>query len=315
MTCCALHITQLRSGALVAGVGLVTFLCAGSIAVSQPPRTEEEQAEQHRVFREHARLVKEETRSAKARELQIELELDHLDPAGLPAEDWAKEWAGVYSQGFGLGGHILKIAPVSGWYFEEWTDIGVFDLNHGEIIEQMPGGVRLSLAIDPASDTKPYMSDTLLFFRWGDARCALPESRAYWLCNALNQGDVIARPGVDVLVRAGDAKKAIAGLPALPAKYAVFLHDKPVEDFITKVEDVRTIGGQVRAKVTISKGSDEGVFPQQRFQTRQNTGWADLEVIETTGQSATLVFWVSGSALADPKPPEVNQRISTHARQ
>lgn len=267
-------------------------------------------------YHEHRKLIENERLSAKARELQIDLELDRLgDRSELAPDDWAREWAGTYSTGDGFGGRILKIAPVSGWYFEHWSDVGVLHFNHGEVIEEVPDGLRLSLAIDLASDTDPYMSDTLLFFRWGDARCALPESRAFWLCNGLNQNSVTSRPRLGVLVRSEDAKKAMPGPPLLPAKYAAFLHDKPVEAFITKVEDVRTIGGQLRAKVTISKGADEGVFPQQRFQTRQNTGWADLEVIETTGQSATLVFWISGSALADPKPPEVNQRISTHARQ
>ena len=74
--------------------------------------------------------------TVEARRKEIEKELKALDRTKLKADDWAKEWAGTYSTGDGLGMNVrIAVAPKSGITYTWHGCQGLYDANHGEIVE------------------------------------------------------------------------------------------------------------------------------------------------------------------------------------
>src|SRR5437016_5194826 len=93
------------------------------------------------------------------REKNIEAELAGLDRAQLKQYEWAKEWAGTYYVGDGLGVNILiELAPKSGVTYTSHGCMGLYDYNHGDVGQSFPGGLTVNLESDPRRRHCDFMS-------------------------------------------------------------------------------------------------------------------------------------------------------------
>lgn len=207
------------------------------------------------------------------REALIDAELKALDRAKLTDKDWAKEWAGTYSCGDGLGMNAtIMIAPKAGLSYTWYGCLGLYDKNHGPITKADAEGIEvdLKLATD-GPETMSYLSPKLYFVKWGDRRYLVPESKMLTLVNNYNEGGY-ARSGMFSIPRKreeGDPwrrfEDAPPGRPQLPSAYDKLLRDKPIALTVTKVttEPDAHVTGDVwasRSTIEFKGGSDAGVY-------------------------------------------------------
>ncbi len=123
------------------------------------------------------------------RERRIDAELAAMDRPSLADDDWAKEWAGSYYTGDGLGMNVtIKIAPKAGITYTWHGCMGLYDANHGDIVETFDGGVIVRLAIDTKISYFSFMSTKLYFVKWGERRYLVPEAQMLELVNNYNAG-------------------------------------------------------------------------------------------------------------------------------
>ncbi|HTU25420.1 MAG TPA: hypothetical protein VMF30_08490 [Pirellulales bacterium] len=206
---------------------------------------------------------------ANARGSRINAELAALDRNKLADDDWAKEWAGNYFEGDGLGRNVhIDIVPRAGVVYK-LTGCGAFDVNHGEVVETFPDGVKANLAVDPRFYDDRIMSSRLYFVRWGNQRFLVPAACMITLVNNYNLGGYRRRamPGIP----RRDGKVVFEGLPdeppgrpELPAEFARLIVDMPTR---AKVIDVKMTadkkgqyGRHVEGDVTIDAGRDKRFF-------------------------------------------------------
>lgn len=222
-----------------------------------------------------ADLTAEEPRIKDRKEL-IEIELKHLDRAALKDSDWAKEWAGTYYEGDGLGENVsVYLAPKAGIAFLNYGCLGLYGGDHGEVVEALPDGLRLKLAFGDARNS--FLSERIYFVKWADQRFLVPEWLMTRFINDYNQGGYAraAMYGIPRLVTEGQPRHMFGaagpqGRPELPPKFAKMLHTKPVDLTVAKVTEPtsRNVTGQVNARactIEFQGGSDQGVYVGQEF--------------------------------------------------
>lgn len=213
-----------------------------------------------------------EVRAMTARERRIQSELGRLDD---------HEWAGSYYEGDGLGTNVrLQVAPEGGAVYT-WTGcMGLYDFNHGEIVDVADGRLHLELAMDPALNhgllqaglLRSDMSADWLWFDWGKLRFMVPTIQMVSFCNDVNGG---SSEWAEYPHRAMDGSKPVilpfekrpAGMPAVPAAYRPFLLEQPLSGtlgqagaptFLGTLHPERPIH-EVRA--TVDLGREEGLLP------------------------------------------------------
>jgi len=266
-------------------------------------------------------LTAEEARIKDRKEL-IEIELKHLDRAGLKDSDWAKEWAGTYYEGDGLGENVsVYLAPKAGIAFLNYGCMGLYGGDHGEIAEVLPDGLRLKLAFGDARNS--FLSERIYFVKWADQRYLVPEWLMTKFINDYNQGGYARAEmyGIPRLVTEGQPRRrfrAPDGRPELPAKYAKMLHTKSAILTVTKVTDPtsRNVTGQVNARactVEFQGGSDQGVYIGQefRFPKAITTSGGFIRITAVAAATSTGEFTAFYSGGESVRVPAVGETIST----
>ncbi len=271
--------------------------------------------------------VDEELSRHMERSARIEAELDTLDNHGD-----SHEWAGLYYQGDGTGRNVtLLIAPESGAAYSWMGCLGMYDLNHGEIVSVTPEGIELALAVDPrlnkrwypAGLARRYLSSRWIPVRWGPERFLIPECQIIPFCNDVNGGGAAAgfpRQKLDPDASWRERARRPEGLPELPSTYAPFLLVEPLTTSIREASEPRLIGeftsGPLKYAVSarIELGLEHGLLPGMLLHAiepeRQGTG----EVLSAEPDAATLEFRF---ALFDHARdvPRAGWRLSTRWRQ
>jgi hypothetical protein len=203
----------------------------------------------------------------------IATELQHLDLASLPLNHWAREWAGTYYTGDGLGMNVhIRIAPNTGVIYTWNGCVGLYDSAFGDIVETFPGGVRIALKTPDKPSYFDYMSDTLYFVRWGDLRFLVPETQLQKMVDNFNEGGFARTLMFNIPRKRGDHtprtyKDACpSGMPELPPAYAAKLVDHVIHMRVIHTSEAfgRTEKWQVEAasfRVRLNAGREQGVFP------------------------------------------------------
>lgn len=295
--------------ALIAGICIAAFMLGSAHGqpASRAPAASPE------GFREHARLVRAQTDAAQERRAKIDRELEAIkaDPPASPA--WAKEWAGVYvpSDSGGFGSRVMALAPVAGLAYIDRTDVGISDLNHGDIVGEVDGGVRVQLAIDPAIAHNPAVSETIYFVRWGERRYLVPECRMEAFCRSYNAAAGFTSDAIERFpLHADDHRKPEGGIPAVPEQYAARILKGPVEASIVSVENARVDRAIASGSAVLSKGSASGLYPGMKVWYRDDTV-RSLLIESVTEHTATASFSFEGTPLGPAEPPKPGQGVST----
>lgn len=238
--------------------------------------------------------LKGEEAAIKARAARIEAELKALDRDALPDGHWAKEFAGRYYEGDGLGTNAgILIAPESGAAYLNYGCLGLYGGNHGDIVEVLPDGLRLKLALPADRDIMKFLDDRMYFVRWGERRYLVPASEMLRLVNNYNEGgfareSMYGIPRLQVPgVHPRDWDEPVPpGRPELPPQYARLLRDAPITLKVTKVSPVEVKPGFERCTIEFEGGTDTGVFEGMEFRYPVDTITGG-EVVTITRADAT----------------------------
>lgn len=248
------------------------------------------------VFAEQLRA---EESKIKARQERIQSELKALDVAAMKDTDWAKEWAGRYYTGDGLGTNIsVYLAPKGGVSFLNYGCLGLYGGDHGEVEEVLSDGLKLELVFGTPKGS--FLSERVYFVRWGKLRFLVPDWQLLEVVNNYNQGGFsrsqmygIAKlereddPGARAFVREKDVPD---GLPELPEEYAKLLRQQPI---LLKVKRVtaapeRIVTGSVFSTtltIEFDGGADQGVYLGMEFWYRSEQGSSTIRITKVEAGS------------------------------
>jgi hypothetical protein len=267
-------------------------------------------------------LIDKEKAALDARERRIDAELKSLDRMALKDDDWAKQWAGSYYTGDGLGMNVLiKIAPKGGLTYTWNGCMGLYDANHGDVVETFRDGFRLKLAIDESASIYRFLSSRVYFVKWGDRRYLVPESQMIKLVNNFNEGGLgrsmmIGMPlkfEGEVHRRWGD--EAPAGRPELPERFASLIVEKGAELKVVKVESrpVRNVTGNVdvsESLLELSGGTEQGVFVGMELKYQRGNSFGSVKITRVDAKTSTGSLTIFFSQGEKPLLPEVGAQLS-----
>ena len=181
----------------------------------------------HRVEEPRDHRDKKEKELCKKIQTEIEFLFDH-------------DWAGAYFLGDGLSNISFLAAPESGYVFINSADIGLRAEFYGAVSESN-GRINLSVKDRKYFENSMKMyqgvSEELIPVTWGLRRYLIPADKIIDFCNAVNEGD---EPRTSVfgnfLLRRGDEKLQVRGLPDIPEEFRNYLQEKPVNAEIIAVK-------------------------------------------------------------------------------
>ena len=174
-------------------------------------------------------------------------------------------WAGTYYFGDGLGENvILVLAPGAGFFYQRRGCLGLYDWNYGTLAVTN-GTIRLSFTYRNERGALEGLAPELTPVQWGARHYLIPSDGIREFCNHVNQG---WEPRGDMhgldLLRVGDEKRPVSGVPTVPEEYRVYLLSAPVAAEITRVDRVDTQRNADNTQsrvttVTLNAGRDKGL--------------------------------------------------------
>jgi len=224
------------------------------------------------------------------------------------------EWAGEYYFRDGLGVNVrLVLAPENGFVFSWHGCLGLYDLNYGSV-DFSNGSVKLLFKHTNAQRGFRGIAPELLPIRWGDRHYLIPVNEIMEFTNAINAGTEPALSGgrsYRFLLRRGDEKKAVRGLPRLPAEYLSNILPTPVETKISSVLQTRIEKSRRITYVALGAGTAEGLKKgMELYVHNPATVYAQATVTAVDEHSARAVIEQEEFELRDPAP-SVGWRLST----
>ena len=151
------------------------------------------------------------------------------------------DWAGEYYEGDGLGENVsLILAPNSGFLFEWHGCMGLYDRNYGTV-SLNKGKVRLVFTLPNKRRGFQGIAQELTPIAWGERKYLIPSDDIVGFCNEVNDGSE-PRKGMhgSCLLRKGDEKKEVKGLPTVPADFKSYLLSHPVDAEIVAIGKYKT---------------------------------------------------------------------------
>lgn len=269
-----------------------------------------------------ADLLKKEEKRIDDRMTRIREELADLEKATPQDEKWAKEWAGTYYVGDGLGQNVvIVLAPRGGIAYQNHGCLGLYDGDWGEIVGTYKDGLRFRLAIGREGGS--FLSERVYFVRWGDRKYLVPGSKMFDFVNNYNVGGFRYESlfGIPMLQDPNGRSRRFSDAPPsehpeLPAAFAALLRDEPISLKVKSVgpaDPKQTRGTMYDALNTIELegGSTSGVFVGMEFpyplETLSTSG-GDLTITHTEADTCTATF--SGS-VGESKPPAIGEILLT----
>jgi hypothetical protein len=191
-------------------------------------------------------------------------------------------WAGEYQCGGweNMMATYLTIAPQSGFVFARWCP-DCYDRNYGTVREDAKR-IRLSCAFENKKKVVHDLvfegiADELIPVVWGPRHYLIGADEMITFLNSVNsgwEGRYLGKRRVEngweprfaetkFLLRRGDEKKRVTGLPAIPVEYKKYLLKEPV------TAEIIVVGGSQRddlyrsidTAVTIDAGQRNGLLP------------------------------------------------------
>jgi len=206
-------------------------------------------------------------------------------------------WAGEYYHGDGLGVNVtLRLAPDAGFVFEWHGCLGLYDRNYGTVSFEN-GLVRLNpvLPNKRGAGFEGIATEFLPIF-WGKRTYLVPSDEVVEFCNDINsEREPRERAHGFFLLRRGDEKIKVTGVPVLPEKYRAYILKEPVRATVISVGESETKKGKYMTVIletaTISAGSKQGLLPGMRMYLVKpdRLGAGMIEVVEVSATSAKVV--------------------------
>jgi len=234
-----------------------------------PTPTAEEEERRRNYYQEYEAREK----LLKEKRAAVEAQLADLaaNPGKYPA--WAREWAGTYYCGDGLGMNVAIALGPEGDFVYTWNGcLGLYDSNIAKVRETKDDRLVLDLEDRPGDSSMRYMDDEFALVRWGERRYLVPMRKLQDFCNDVNRGWESAHPALSHAMkgtgrgrRSGEETQAPGGLPEVPEFARPWLLSGPIEATVVRVENVRTVPtsaaklADLRADATIDAGARKGL--------------------------------------------------------
>jgi hypothetical protein len=234
-----------------------------------------------------AKLSREAIAESDARRERIKREL---------AKGTLADWAGDYYEGDGLGANVsLTLAPANGFVATWHGCLGLYDLNYGEVVwTDQKILLRFTYPNNPDGIGFP---GELIPVRWSARHYLIPANKMIEFANAVNRkSEPRNRAWGTFLLKRGDEKKRVPGVPTLPAEYTSYVLKKPIRTTIASVGSSRVAGDESlstrHTQIVLHAGQAEGVKEGMEFyvygspsdfasakitKTEEHTSEADLE--------------------------------------
>lgn len=237
----------------------------------KPTPTAEEAERQRKHWEEY------QAREKLLREKRAAVEAQIVDLAGNPDKypAWAREWAGMYYCGDGLGMNVaIALGPTGDLAYTWYGCMGLYDSNIGKVREAQDDRLVFDLEKREGGDSgMRYMEEEMALVRWGSRRYLVPMPDMQDFCNAVNDGWERSRPGLRFAMKGTERVRAWSeedtappkGLPEVPSSARRWLLAVPIEAEILRVENVRTTPTSsaklvgLQADVAINAGTDKGL--------------------------------------------------------
>ena len=227
------------------------------------------------------------------------------------------EWAGEYYAGDGLGVNTsIAIAPNSGYVFEWHGCLGLYDRNYGQVT-WTNGRIQLSFTFENEREGFQGIAPELVPISWGSRRYLVPADDVVGFCNDTNEGrEPRNNSHGSYLLRRGDEKKPVSGLPKVPEEYLDYLLAKPIEATIIAVGEYTTRPSIVdwRFKdtpVTLDAGAKKGLRVGMELVVTQPHNV--VESVKITRVEETRAEAVMIQAGEEETGPKVGWELSTQA--
>jgi hypothetical protein len=227
------------------------------------------------------------------------------------------DWAGEYYAGDGLGVNTtLALAPGAGFVFEWHGCLGLYDRNYGTVTATN-GVIRLACAFENQQKGFQGIAPALVPIAWGSRHYLVPATEVIDFCNSVNDG---GEPRTDMhgtfFLRTGDEKKAVAGLPQVPAAFRGYLLVKPVEATIIRVGSSTTRPSVADWKfkdtpVTLDAGTNAGLRVGMELVVTEPSNMVEsVRISKVTADRAEGVM----TQIGEEEPgPQMGWRLSTQA--
>ncbi len=232
------------------------------------------------------------------------------------------QWAGDYYAGDGLGvNQSLVISPKSGWEYEWHGCLGLYDRNWGAV-SWADGRIRLSFTFNNSSEGFRGISPELIPVTWGARHYLVPADDFIGFINQINEGlEPRGSEHGSFLLRRGDEKVKVSGLPKVPDEYQGYLLREPIEATIIEVGTSTTRTGVAdlefkETPITLDVGAQQGLrVGMELVVTKPNNMFESARITKVAETRSEAVILQIGKE--DPQPKagwRLSTRLSWHGQ-
>lgn len=215
-------------------------------------------------------------------------------------------WAGRYES----HAKSLELAPVSGYVFTQYYDMGPSEESERGYFHEKNGGLTAR------QSEEPEFQQGLLPIRWGRRRYLIPRDRLKEFANRINQGmEPRYEPAGSFWLRAGDESIPADGLPDLPDPERSLLLEHPLDATIIKLGVDRERPNEWAASasdidqdttIILNVGRKQGARPGMVLHPL-GAYWGEAEIKSTNEQSSLAIFTRHPRYI----PPQLGWKLST----
>lgn len=215
------------------------------------------------------------------------------------------DWAGEYYFGDGLGVNVsLRLAPVNGFVFTWQGCLGLYDLNYGDVAFTQ-GTVKLLFKFPNDRTEFEGVAPELIPVLWGERHYLVPSDQMINFTNAINAGmepsSLFGGRSGSFLLRVGDEKKQLKGLPDIPSEYLAYILKKPLTARISSIIEIRVDKSRRITRVTINIGTADGLRRgMELFAKNPSTIYANAVVTDVSEHWSSAV--IEQDETSDPVP-------------
>jgi hypothetical protein len=219
------------------------------------------------------------------------------------------EWAGEYYYGDGLGANVsLALAPKSGYVFEWHGCMGLCGRNYGPI-NQNDGRLHLKFMLPNNGKKFGNIAEELIPVAWGSREYLIAADEIIRFCNDVNGGD---EPRTDVhgfhLLRRGDEKKPVSGLPSVPDEFKQYLLTSPIDAEIIQVGEPSPSG----TPIILDRGTKHGLFAGMELHVIEPSD--HLSSVKITAAELDQSKAILERIFNDEPEPDLGWKLSTRSR-
>lgn len=227
-------------------------------------------------------------------------------------------WAGDYYFGDGLGQNVaLSLAPHSGVAATWEGCLGTYAANKGGVIPQADGS--LLLKYEQPNDQGVFgFADHVVPVAWGERMYMISEKELPAFASAVNLGDE-PREGAmgSFLMRNGDERRKVYGLPVLPPAQRSLIREMPLEVGVVsakRLEDNHADPFECRYRLDLDHGANDRLAAGMELLATGVGAGNHITLEQTTPTRAVGTMSLFGDECTKPdQGPSTRTRFTTGA--